>query len=82
MRAPDGSYAEGLIIPGTTESPARTTRTSNNLDTNNPLSLHDEVCDSRTSMEATPLFADNYHKEPLDRVVRVDGPSEDDPSGC
>ena len=44
MRAPDGSYEEGLIIPGTTESPTRTMRVANNLDTNNPLSLHDEVC--------------------------------------
>lgn len=43
MRAPDGSYDEGLLIPGTSESPPRTERSSANLDRNNPLSLHDEA---------------------------------------
>ncbi|KAI0693915.1 hypothetical protein BC835DRAFT_1351971 [Cytidiella melzeri] len=42
MRAPDGSYQEGFIVPGTGSSPARTTRTDKNLEMNNPLSLHDE----------------------------------------
>lgn len=65
MRAPDGSYEEGLIIPGTTESPARTARTSNNLDTNNPLSLHDEVFDFVNIIEVSTLLTDD-HTESLD----------------
>lgn len=43
MRAPDGGYEEGFVIPGTGISPPRTERSSANLDRNNPLSLHDEV---------------------------------------
>ena len=43
MRAPDGGYEEGVIIPGTNESPPRTERSGGNLDQNNPLSLHNEV---------------------------------------
>ena len=43
MRAPDGGYEEGFVIPGTGKSPARTTRVDKNLETNNPLSLHDDV---------------------------------------
>ncbi|KAH9857616.1 hypothetical protein C2E23DRAFT_805051 [Lenzites betulinus] len=42
MRAPDGGYEEGFIVPGLGTSPPRTEKTSGNLDTNNPLSLHDE----------------------------------------
>lgn len=43
MRAPDGSYEDGFVVPGTGRSPQRTQRSDKNLDTNNPLSLHDEV---------------------------------------
>lgn len=43
MRAPDGSYEEGFVIPGTLESPRRQSRATWNLETNNPLSLHREV---------------------------------------
>lgn len=43
MRAPDGSYEEGFIIPGLGTSPARVDRSGEDLDRNNPLSLHDEV---------------------------------------
>ena len=43
MRAPDGGYEDGVIIPGTRTSPPRTERTGGNLDLNNPLSLHNEV---------------------------------------
>ncbi|KAH9948093.1 RabGAP/TBC [Amylocystis lapponica] len=42
MRAPDGSYEDGLIVPGTTLSPPRTEQPRLNLDRNNPLSLHNE----------------------------------------
>ncbi|EMD34418.1 hypothetical protein CERSUDRAFT_158895 [Gelatoporia subvermispora B] len=42
MRAPDGSYEDGFIIPGTKASPVRAERASQNLEKNNPLSLHDE----------------------------------------
>ena len=43
MRAPDGSYEEGFIIPGLGTSPARIDRSGEDLERNNPLSLHDEV---------------------------------------
>jgi hypothetical protein len=43
MRAPDGSYEDGFIAPGGEELPARTVQPGN-LERNNPLSLHDEVC--------------------------------------
>ncbi|KAF7304777.1 Rab-GAP TBC domain-containing protein [Mycena kentingensis (nom. inval.)] len=42
LRAPDGSYEEGLVIPGTHISPEREASASNDLETNNPLSLHNE----------------------------------------
>ncbi|KAJ3550663.1 hypothetical protein NM688_g5023 [Phlebia brevispora] len=42
MRAPDGGYEEGFVVPGTTTVPPRAERPSVNLDRNNPLSLHDE----------------------------------------
>lgn len=43
MQAPDGSYHEGLIIPGV-ESPPKSGQTPvKNLDKNNPLSLDTEV---------------------------------------
>ncbi|KAJ7046706.1 rab-GTPase-TBC domain-containing protein [Mycena alexandri] len=41
MRAPDGSYEEGFVIPGSSLSPERQVSTKN-LDTNNPLSLSNE----------------------------------------
>jgi TBC1 domain family member 5 len=42
MCAPDGSYADGFIVPGMSVSP-KTAVTPGNLETNNPLSLHNEV---------------------------------------
>ncbi|KAJ6630714.1 rab-GTPase-TBC domain-containing protein [Mycena sp. CBHHK59/15] len=43
MRAPDGSYEEGLVVPGSSTSPERHSETAaKNLETNNPLSLHNE----------------------------------------
>ncbi|KAI0956776.1 hypothetical protein AcW1_005375 [Taiwanofungus camphoratus] len=42
MQAPDGSYEEGLTIPGTSTSPPRVEPSRQNLDKNNPLSLDDE----------------------------------------
>jgi hypothetical protein len=67
MQAPDGSYLEGLIVPGV-ESLPRTNQTSvKNLDKNNPLSLDTEVCQP----------ADTFHswltlgsEESVDRLVR------------
>ena len=44
MRAPDGSYEDGFIVPGTNSPPQRPNRAASNLEQNNPLSLHDEVC--------------------------------------
>ncbi|KAG0705875.1 rab-GTPase-TBC domain-containing protein [Suillus ampliporus] len=41
MRAPDGSYDETFVVPGLT-IPRRNTKPPTNLETNNPLSLHDE----------------------------------------
>ncbi|PCH38432.1 RabGAP/TBC [Wolfiporia cocos MD-104 SS10] len=42
MRAPDGSYEDGLIVPGTGAQPPRVERSGQNLERNNPLSLDDE----------------------------------------
>ncbi|KAH9063811.1 RabGAP/TBC [Lactarius deliciosus] len=41
MRAPDGSYEDGFVVPGGEELPTRTEQPGN-LERNNPLSLHDE----------------------------------------
>ncbi|KAJ7452501.1 rab-GTPase-TBC domain-containing protein [Mycena galericulata] len=41
MRAPDGSYEESFVVPGSSISPERQASASN-LETNNPLSLHNE----------------------------------------
>lgn len=41
MRAPDGSYDESFVVPGLT-IPRRSNQTPLNLETNNPLSLHEE----------------------------------------
>ncbi|OJA13738.1 hypothetical protein AZE42_02959 [Rhizopogon vesiculosus] len=41
MRAPDGSYDETFVVPGVA-IPRRNTKSPTNLETNNPLSLHDE----------------------------------------
>ncbi|KAJ7156050.1 rab-GTPase-TBC domain-containing protein [Mycena crocata] len=41
MRAPDGSYEEGFMVPGSSISPERQASASN-LERNNPLSLHNE----------------------------------------
>lgn len=43
MRAPDGSYEDGFVIPGSTTSPKRNERNAADLEKNNPLSLDDEV---------------------------------------
>ncbi|KAL1746339.1 hypothetical protein HDZ31DRAFT_81248 [Schizophyllum fasciatum] len=42
FKAPDGSYAEGFAVPGGSPSDLRTTGTVENLEMNNPLSLHDK----------------------------------------
>ncbi|KAI0747622.1 RabGAP/TBC [Daedaleopsis nitida] len=42
MRAPDGGYEEGFIVPGSGASPPRTEGSHGNLEKNNPLSLDDE----------------------------------------
>ncbi|KAI0059095.1 RabGAP/TBC [Artomyces pyxidatus] len=42
LKAPDGSYEEGFIAPGTDAPPQRKGPNSSNLERNNPLSLHDE----------------------------------------
>ncbi|KAG2349618.1 RabGAP/TBC [Suillus weaverae] len=41
MRAPDGSYDETFVVPGLT-IPRRSVKPLTDLETNNPLSLHDE----------------------------------------
>jgi TBC1 domain family member 5 len=51
LRAPDGSYEKGFVVPGSNAAPERSVRTSANLDTNNPLSLHNEVRPKATSIE-------------------------------
>lgn len=44
MRAPDGSYEEGFAVPGQPELPRPTEEETANLQRNNPLSLHEDVC--------------------------------------
>ncbi|KAJ8597931.1 hypothetical protein M405DRAFT_802779 [Rhizopogon salebrosus TDB-379] len=41
MCAPDGLYDETFVVPGVA-IPRRNTKSPTNLETNNPLSLHDE----------------------------------------
>ena len=79
MRAPDGGYEEGVIIPGTNLSPPRTERTGGNLDLNNPLSLHDEVCSNKTIFV---LSLDVTLPEPVDDLVHVHGSAEDNIARC
>lgn len=43
MRAPDGSYEDSFVLPGSNISPQRTDRKAADLEKNNPLSLDDEV---------------------------------------
>ncbi|KAL1707767.1 rab-GTPase-TBC domain-containing protein [Schizophyllum commune] len=42
FKAPDGGYAEGFTVPGGSATELRTTRKVDNLEMNNPLSLHDK----------------------------------------
>ncbi|KAF5365589.1 hypothetical protein D9758_003208 [Tetrapyrgos nigripes] len=39
IRAPDGSYPEGFVVPGSNTQPKRERRSGENLERNNPLSL-------------------------------------------
>ena len=43
MKAPDGSYGENLAVPGSEDLPQTAEEARQNLDRNNPLSLHDDV---------------------------------------
>ena len=43
MQAPDGSYHEGLVIPGVESRPKSNQTPVKNLEKNNPLSLDTEV---------------------------------------
>ena len=43
LRAPDGSYEEGLSIPGVDQLPRYTSREAANLQKNNPLGLDEDV---------------------------------------
>ena len=49
MRAPDGSYEEGFSVPDSS-TPPKSDNSTANLETNNPLSLHDEVWDEWSSV--------------------------------
>ncbi|RDB21320.1 TBC1 domain family member 5 [Hypsizygus marmoreus] len=42
MRAPDGTYEDGFVLPGSLSLPESPSRGAGNLETNNPLSLHNE----------------------------------------
>ncbi|KAL0946980.1 hypothetical protein HGRIS_013129 [Hohenbuehelia grisea] len=42
MKAPDGSYEEGLIVPGVSNLSRNTKKVVRNLEHNNPLSLHND----------------------------------------
>ena len=43
MRAPDGGYEEGLVIPGVGEIKRSTAASGSNIAKNNPLSLDEDV---------------------------------------
>ena len=65
MRAPDGSYEEGFSVPDSS-TPPKSDNHAANLETNNPLSLHDEVWNEWSSVVIllTPeLFRQNPWKE-------------------
>jgi len=77
MRAPDGSYEDGLTIPGTNEPPSRVAQTRLDLSRNNPLSLDDQV---RAAFWLNALLADRL-LEPMDGMVRIYGAAEGDSEG-
>lgn len=66
MRAPDGSYEEGLVIPGTGASPPKVEQLRQDLEKNNPLSLDDQV---RSVCKWEGHIADDDCAEPMDRMV-------------
>lgn len=78
MRAPDGSYEEGFTLPGSSTNPRREATRPGNLDKNNPLSLHVEVCEQLTS----PVHLSNAGIESLGRMVCCCRAQKDDPPGC
>lgn len=54
MRAPDGSYEDGLVVPGPSPTPPKKESKTSDLGLNNPLSLHQEVC--YHSLHHQPVF--------------------------
>lgn len=78
MRAPDGSYVDGVIIPGST-SLDRGEWTAGDLETNNPLSLDSHVCFCNSDFGSERLELSLL--EPLDQLVCIDGITEDDRTG-
>ena len=44
LHAPDGSYEDGLTIPGIGQLPRQTEKGAANLQKNNPLGLDEDVC--------------------------------------
>lgn len=80
MRAPDGSYDETFVVPGLT-IPRRNAKPPTDLETNNPLSLHDEVggafaCDHLTIVLMVCI------EEPLEGMVCSCRSQEDYPARC
>jgi TBC1 domain family protein 5 len=71
MRAPDGTFEDGFIIPGTDAPPSRTGNRTKNLERNNPLSLHDEVCAPMGPTE-----------QPYRREARIRGMNGSHPLSC
>ncbi|KAG1877827.1 rab-GTPase-TBC domain-containing protein [Suillus subalutaceus] len=57
MRAPDGSYDETFVVPGLT-IPRRNAKPPTDLETNNPLSLHDEISGKTIQQDVERTFPD------------------------
>lgn len=77
MRAPDGTYEDGFVVPGTASSPVKSNKSASNLQKNNPLSLHDDVSvpisnKDWTHLDVTESMAGVVcsHRTPEDHIAR------------
>jgi hypothetical protein len=84
MRAPDGSYEDGFVVPGGEQLPARSEQPGN-LECNNPLSLHDEVYLLLCLDWQTHLWRKRTDRlsnlEPMEGLVCNGGATQDNRSG-
>lgn len=81
MRAPDGSYDETFVVPGVAIPRRNTKSPTTNLETNNPLSLHDEVRCAIVMHSRVVFDLMRGTIEPLEGMVCGGGSQEDYPAG-